>query len=66
VVRGGLPDVGKWHIADHVLAVLKVCYGVSSSAASYFDECPESVRKKTTANDDPFHLIEADLVAPAV
>ena len=62
----GRSDVVHWHIADHVLAALKVRYGVSSSAASYFDECPASVRKKTAVNDDPFHLIEAVLVAPAV
>jgi hypothetical protein len=42
LARGGGPDVGNWHIADDVLAALKVRYRVSSSAAIYFDECPES------------------------
>ena len=49
-----------------MLAALKVRYGVSSSALSYFDECPASVREKKTVNDDPFHLTQAVLVAPAV
>ena len=65
--RSGLgpSDFVHWHIAVHVLAALKVRYGVSSSAASYFNEGPASVRKKTAVNDD-VPLIEAVLVAPAV
>jgi hypothetical protein len=57
--------VGFWNIADDVLAALRVRYWVSSSGASYFDECPNR-RIENTANDDAFHLIEADLVAPTV
>jgi hypothetical protein len=34
----------RWHIADHVLAALKVRYVVGSSAATYLGECPDSVR----------------------
>ena len=53
----GRSDFVHWHIADHVLAALTVRYGVSSSAASYFDECPASALKRQPSNDDPFHLI---------
>jgi hypothetical protein len=33
-----------WHIADDVLVASKVRYVSNSSAATYLDECPESLR----------------------
>jgi hypothetical protein len=39
-------DVGYWHIADDVLAALKVRYGVGSPAATYLGERPESAQPR--------------------
>jgi len=44
--RSGLErsDFVRWHIATDVLAVLKVRYGVGSSASTYLVECPDSAQ----------------------
>ena len=44
--RSGLErsDFVQWHIAADVLAVLKVRYGVGSSASTYLVECPDSAQ----------------------
>jgi hypothetical protein len=56
-------DLVHWHVADDVLAALKVRYGVGSSAARYPGECPDSGSPVAAARlgEDRFTIRFADL-----